>query len=243
MDRILQFNLWGDYAHFKKYYTTTSPLTFEFPPPPTVIGIISAIIGLDKNDNFYLTKFPEDSYKLAIKLDKPVKKVRWSLNLIHTKDIKLFRLIRKRGHEPHTPIRTEFLKDPSFTIYFWHRDDDIYQSLKQRLESHSSVYSISLGLSELLANYEYKGEKTISEYKNEESVQIDSAIPSRYIPQNGIDYEIGKEIFQVNYPVSMNCERVVEKRSEVIFERNGKPIKCSPNIYWQLETGEKIVFF
>ncbi|WP_231717005.1 CRISPR-associated protein Cas5 [Desulfosarcina ovata] len=48
MTRVLAFKLWGDYGHFRKYYTTTSPLTFEFPPPTSVVGIVSAIIGLDK---------------------------------------------------------------------------------------------------------------------------------------------------------------------------------------------------
>ncbi len=37
---VLIFNLWGDLGHFKKPYTTTSPLSFAFPPRPTLAGII-----------------------------------------------------------------------------------------------------------------------------------------------------------------------------------------------------------
>ncbi len=84
MDKILKFKIWGDYAHFKKFYTTTSPLTFEFPPPPTIIGIISAIIGLDKNE--YLEHFQNpDEFKIALSIQNPIKKVRWTQNLIDTK--------------------------------------------------------------------------------------------------------------------------------------------------------------
>lgn len=237
MDRILKFKLWGDYAHFKKYYTTTSPLTFEFPPPPTVIGIISAIIGLDKNE--YLKYFQNpNEYKVAIKLDSPVIKVRWTVNLIDTKHH--FWRIKNR-----TQIRTEFLKNPLYTVYFWHNDNEIYQSLKHHLKNHSSVYSISLGLSELLANFEYLGEEsyTSRRIENDEFIQIDSVVPSNYLPDKGVDYEVGKEIFQVNFPIFMNPERVIEKRAEIIFERNANPIKCKPSSFCQLENGEKIVFF
>ncbi|MDI3478645.1 MAG: CRISPR-associated protein Cas5h, partial [Thermoanaerobacterium sp.] len=32
--KSLIFDIYGDFGHFKKYYTTSSPLTFSFPPPP-----------------------------------------------------------------------------------------------------------------------------------------------------------------------------------------------------------------
>lgn len=50
MNSILVFDLWGDLGHFKKPYTTTSPLSYAFPPRPTVAGIISAIVGLKKEE-------------------------------------------------------------------------------------------------------------------------------------------------------------------------------------------------
>jgi CRISPR-associated protein Cas5h len=236
MDKILKFKLWGDYAHFKKYYTTTSPLTFEFPPPPTLLGIISAIIGLGKSE--YLSHFQNaKEFRLAVCINNPLKKVRWTQNLIDTKHH--FNFIYNR-----TQIRIEFLKDPSFTVCFWHQDNKIYQSLKHHLKNHTSIYSISLGLSELLANYEYLGEPTISEKKNDKFVPIDSVIPVNCIKsQRDIDFGNGQEIFQVNFPVFMNSERVVEKRTKVIFERNANSIKCNPENYWQIESGEKVVFF
>ena len=153
MIKVLVFRLWGDYGHFKKFYTTTSPLTFEFPPPVTVFGIISAIIGLDKDS--YLEEFQDASkYSVAICIEKPVKKVRWTQNLIDTK--RHFWKIHNR-----TQIRTEFLKDPGFKIYFSHHDPKIYDALKGKLMAHKSHYSISLGLSELLADFEFLGEQAI----------------------------------------------------------------------------------
>ena len=43
--KCLVFDIKGDYGHFKKYYTTSSPLTFSIPPRTTVSGMIGALIG------------------------------------------------------------------------------------------------------------------------------------------------------------------------------------------------------
>ena len=48
--KCLVFDIKGDYGHFKKYYTTSSPLTFSIPPRTTVSGMIGALIGLDKEE-------------------------------------------------------------------------------------------------------------------------------------------------------------------------------------------------
>jgi CRISPR-associated protein Cas5h len=234
MDKVLKFKLWGDFAHFKKYYTTTSPLTFEFPPPPTVIGIVSAIIGLDKEE--YLNYFQNyDEYKIALCLNTPVNKVRWTQNLIDTKHH--FWKIHNR-----TQIRIEFLKNPSYIIYFWHANEAIYQTLKEHLKQHKSVYSIGMGLSELLANFAFDGEKSINKSIEGDFVQVNSVVPVSTIAEGAIEYEVGKEIFDVNYPIFMNTNRIVDKRQSLLFERLGKTIKCKPKKHWDVESGEKIVF-
>ena len=236
MSKILVFRLWGDYGHFKKYYTTTSPLTFEFPPPVTVIGIISAIIGLDKDR--YLDSFTDpEKYRIAIGLEAPVNKVRWTQNLIDTK--KHFWKINNR-----TQIRTEFLKKPMFKIYFSHQDASIYNQLKENLQNHRSHYSVSLGLSELLADFEFCGEQEITPMQTQDWQEIKSVVPvSRLLDDSAIQFEAGKEIFKINYPVQMDSNRVVVHREDVIFERRGMTVNCKVSENFQTEEGLSIVFF
>ena len=50
--KVLVFDIYGDLAHFRKFYTTSSPLTFPFPPPSTIKGMLGAIIGVDKKITF-----------------------------------------------------------------------------------------------------------------------------------------------------------------------------------------------
>ena len=235
MNRVLKFKIWGDYAHFKKYYTTTSPLTFEFPPPPTIAGIVSAIIGLDKNE--YLQFFEnENDYKVAIKISSPVKKVRWTQNLIETKFH--FWHIKRR-----TQIRLEFLKDAAFTIYFYHKNMEIYETLKQFLQKHTTTYTISLGLSELLADFEFLGEFEVTEKTTPDWIEINTVFPAAYLQDaNSLDFGISRKIFKINFPLIMNKDRIVTKREFILFENNGKPIKCKIKKYWETKDGERIVF-
>ena len=51
MSKIIIFDIWGDYAHFKKPYTTTSPLTYSIPSRTALTGIIGAIMGIRKDKN------------------------------------------------------------------------------------------------------------------------------------------------------------------------------------------------
>jgi len=236
MSKILIFKLWGDYAHFKKFYTTTSPLTFEFPPPPTLFGIISAIIGLDKTE--YLNYFQKpDEFKLAVRIINPVNKVRWTENLIDTKQH--FWRIKNR-----TQIRTEFLKDPAYMIYFRHNDPFIYDRLKEKLLNHHSVYSVCLGLSELLANFKYIAETGIESVLSDQEIELLTVLPESYLrDETSISFEGNREIFKVNYPILMQPGRIVNKREDILFERNGRPIACNLKRHWITETGEKIVFF
>lgn len=231
MDRVLVFDIWGDYAHFKKYYTTTSPLSFSFPPRTTVAGIISAIIGLDKNE--YLKFFAKKDASIGLRICQPIKKVRIAENLIDTKTAISMGKIKNR-----TQIRFEFLKDPKYRVYINHSDKDMYTKLKDYLKSHKSVFTLSLGLSENLANFEYIGEFLASNKTGQQ--QIDSVIPVDCIIGDRVDFGENGEYFTSTIPVEMSPERIVSEYREVLFERNGRKIKVDIKEYWALSNGENI---
>jgi len=45
--KAVVFDVWSDYAHFRKPYTTTSSLTFTLPPPTAIAGLVGAIMGVE----------------------------------------------------------------------------------------------------------------------------------------------------------------------------------------------------
>ncbi|AZO96391.1 type I-B CRISPR-associated protein Cas5b [Halocella sp. SP3-1] len=234
MSKLLCFDIWAEYAHFKKYYTTTSPLSFSVPPKTTIYGLIGAILGLDKNE--YLDYFQAGQCKLGIQIIKPVKKTRINLNLIDTKTAKMMSRIKNR-----TQIKTEFLKDASYRIFFQHQNQDLYNKLKDFIQAHKSFYSISLGLSENLANFQYVAEYDYQKISdNYEWVDIVTALMiGNFLGQGDIDFnEEGKEYFADKVALEMKPDREVLNYAQIVYERNGQSIKAKPREYCQLTTGE-----
>lgn len=238
--KILVFDIWGDYGHFRKFYTTSSPLTFSFPPPSTLAGILGAIYGVGKDE--YLRVFSPDRCKIALKIVNPVRKVRMGLNHINTKG-GYWTPFSNQYHEPRTQIRTEFLKEPYFRIYLNHEDETVFKTIAELLKGHKSTYTVSLGLSELLADFKYVGEYNSEQKSDNEFVELQTPIVETNLIKNGLEIESMKKYFKEKMPIKMNPERIIEKYDNVIFEPDGKTIKAKVQTFYKLENGENITFF
>ncbi len=238
--KYLVFDIYGDYAHFKKFYTTSSPLTFSFPPPPTVGGMIAAICGIDKKN--YLNTFSSEQCQLAIRILNPVQKIRLGLNHINTKG-NAWQLINKKNHEPRTQIRTEFLKSPHFRIYFSHFNNEVFNKVNLHIQNHWTYYTFSLGLSELIGDYSWVGVFDGKEIYFENPYSIDSVIPMTQINMNQMKIEEGKRYFRERIPTYMDNGRIVKKYEEVLFESEGSSITFKGGKCIELENGEKIAIF
>ena len=236
MNSVLLFDVWGEYGHFRKYYTTTSPLTFAIPPRTALTGLIAGIIGLEKNE--YLKHFSKQKARIAVKVLSPTKKVRFSENLIDTKTADLMGRIKNR-----TQIRFEFLKNPKFRIYFHHTDAIIFRKTREFLEQHKCVYTPCLGLSEHIADFRFVGEFGYSEVKeNEAMVSINSVIPLPDESKVKIDFREPGEYFSEILPVEMDENRTLLEYCKTLYERNGKPIQAGVETFWKLDNDENIVF-
>jgi CRISPR-associated protein Cas5h len=232
-ERILVFDVWGDYAHFRKNYTTSSPLTYSFPPRTALSGLIGAIAGLDKNE--YFRHFLKVNSKIGCKILKPVKKVRIGENLIDTKSAVKMHLIKNR-----TQIRFEFVKDPKYRVYFCHSNKQFYKEIRDLLSNHQSVYTPCLGLSQLICNYHFLGEFGLKR-SAEDLHQIDSVVPGRCLLEPP-EFEEKKEYVSEVMPGEMGEAREVTDYSEILYERNGLSIKAKAKELWEIDNGERILF-
>lgn len=230
-NKVLAFELYADYGQLKKYYTTMSPLSFSIPPGTVLRGILGAIIGIEKNEN------PEyfHDVRLALAVLKPVKKVVIPENLIKTGDSKK----QFSRFAQHKPTIIEFVKDARFRVYVNTDNEDTYNRLKNHLFSHTSVYTISLGISEALANYENAEELTIKNSITGES-EINSIIPVNCI--NDINFE-EVEAFTTKLPMKMMNDREVVEYREFLFERRGLPVQAEVEGLVELSNGDHVVFF
>ena len=234
MDKCITFEIWGEFGHFRKFYTTSSPLTHAFPPKTAIWGMIGAIIGLDKSK--YLEHFQTPEVKCGVQIGSPIIKTMLAVNLIDTKASRFY----YADTSQHTQISLELLKRPKYKILFYHPDNDIYSSLKNNLIEHKTHYTLCLGLSEFIAQFRYIGEFTVLHVPDNNMVRIASIIPTDQIHKYEIedDYEYYKE----TAPAGMDEMRRPTGYQEFLYEKHGKPIMCNPKEYYRLESGENVIF-
>jgi len=239
---VLVFDIWGDYGHFRKFYTTSSPLSFAFPPPPTVAGILGAICGVGKDE--YLNVFSREKTRIGIRLLNPVKKTRMGINFSETKGSNLKVPMSDKNLAPRTQIRVEFVKDPCYRIYVYHEDKNIMTNIKNLLKAHKTVFTVSLGLSELIADFRFIGVYTAERISaNGNFLDLTTVFLTEQLLPEGLAIEEDKKYFKERIPVAMTSDRVVEKYSDVIFESQGKTIKAKLKEAYRLSNGEIAALF
>lgn len=225
IEKVLVFDVWGDYAHFRKIETTTSPLTYSIPTGTSLLGLVSAMVGLERDS--YYEIFSSKNTRYAIRIINPIKKVRINLSLIDTKKGLYLWDIKKN---PRTLIPFEFLKNSRYRIYFWTEHSGIYKKLKLFLERHQSFYTPYLGISELIANFEYVREFDDIEMRkgNAELHTVLRKDKANFIVEEGKRYGLER------IPLFMDNNRVVREYADIIFELNGKSLRISETEFYKI---------
>lgn len=244
MKKGVMFELEGDYAHFRKIYTTTSSLTYGIPPKTALSGLISAILGLDRDS--YYEKFSNERFQVAIDLKKPLKKDKVNKNQLK---------IKKRssgvvGYNKDWPseleriqVPFEVVKKPKYQIYFSHSNEKLLKEVRNNLKEGKSIYTPYLGISEFIAQFRYEGEFETRKKKKKEE-KIDSVVPEPFldkiIPEEEKKYEREKVPAEMGL-IEKGKERKTTSYKSIVFETQGTPITVENPQYHEI--GDKSVLF
>ena len=238
-DRVIVFDVWSDYAHFRRFETTTSPLTYPFPTGTAIAGLLAAILGLPRDS--YYTLFSRDNIEYSIRILNPVKKTVIPETIIKT-DEGFYLWDIKDEQKRRAPTPYEFVKNPKYRIYVRFRNSSLkklYEKLKRFLENHQAVYTPYLGLTEMIANFKFIGDLQIIPIQIKDKIKDLHSVARidtiKIIPEEGKRY--GRE----TVPLYMDRDRKVLEHCNVVYEVNGKPVKIrSGTIY---EVGDEYVSF
>ncbi len=216
--RCLAFDIQGEYGHFKKTYSPASPVSYPFPPPTAVLGMLGAILGYGKEE--YHQKLDWQQVQIGVRLLRPVQIFRAAINLINTKESDpYFRPIL--GKNTHSQIPFEFLKFPSFRIYLSGLSEQNADTLKNYLTNNQTVYTPTLGLADCLADIEWVGEFALESH-HEKTWQTHCVIPTQ--TDLKIRYEDRRRYHRLRVPTEMDEKRVVHRYQEVVLAEDTKPI-------------------
>ncbi len=224
--RVVVFDIWADYAQFKKPFTTMSPQTFALPPGTALVGLLAAIVGLDKQR--YWEEFNPGKYWLAVGPRVPIKKVVIPINLLKTTSPKHF-----FRYEAHKPSTVEFLKAPAYRCYF-HWEHPLFEELERRLTRHEPYYTISLGQACNLANFRFRGSFNAQKVQDDAWITLNSAVPREMVKE--MDFT-NRRIFSNRLPLIMKPSpesRELAVVKDVLFPADGQPLRARVTHYYEL---------
>lgn len=252
-DKVLIFDLVGPMAHFRAFYTNSSSLSYGFPPRTTIIGIISAILGYERDS--YYEKLGIDKCKIALSVKSPIRKLIQTVNYIRTKKedgfvsyegvLKAYLNAEIQTYQtPLEIILPESSKELRYRVYFWHQNKELVKGLKSKLENSKSHFSISFGISEFLAWYEYIGEEEI---KEPNSLGVSTIIGESFSDHIDFQGSIGASLLIEKMPLELEFDqmekvRKLKSQKRFVYDKNGKTIKFKnlKNVFYVME--DNIVF-
>lgn len=140
---VVSFELEGDFAAFRDPSVTTNQTVYTIPSKSALIGLIGALIGIDRsnsNDELYCQDYLSllRLTTIGIKVGSTPQKVTFFTNHRSLKEGKI------------KPFKTELLVSPRYTI-FVSSEDRIAQKLLAVLENRSFKYCPTLGHAYCLA--------------------------------------------------------------------------------------------
>ena len=247
---ILIFDISSEYGHFRKYNTTTSPLSYSIPTRTAIAGFLGAILGMEREvaDGVYPEGaipvqefFSKANSEIAIQVINPVKKENVAMNLINTK--KSFYDLTRAGR---TQIEFELVKHAKYRIYLaLNNNEAVFKELKERIKSKNHHFSPYLGLAQFTATIDFVDVKPAEfiENRDKQFIEISTAVNlSKLKEEQPIDFDYSAMYSANNMPIEMNRNREVQEYSEVLIEKNGNPVKAKVENYFNIEKYGNILF-
>ncbi len=212
---VFVFELSGKFAHWKKFYTNSSSLTYYFPPRTSIIGIIASV--LEMNRDSYYERFNKENLDVGVALKTRIKRKITSVNYINTKD-------KNKGH---TQIKLEALlpldlkkEKIVYKIYLRAKNEKILKLIKTLKEK---VKDKKLGYGVYLGQRQFRGDLTlIGEYEEKEVENAKEVLTVCLKKNIQGTLEFDNSFFVKDLmPCDFNSKREIKETEEILCNLNG----------------------
>ncbi|MGB3183572.1 MAG: type I-B CRISPR-associated protein Cas5b [Cyclobacteriaceae bacterium] len=252
-EEVLAFTLRGEYGHFRKFNTTTSPLSYSLPGPTALAGVLGAVLGIEREDSkgklpgggeALREAFAPKRCRWAVQVIHPVKKVYIGFNLINTKAFADYYNLDGRANKGRTQVEFELLKDLAYRIYLqW--DHPRRDELAERLAARRHHFTPYLGLSQFTAELDGEGTERLKQVVSENEYEAcHSAVNLNLLQGEGrlIDFGDEQHYHTDTLPLEMNMKREIGRYGEVLLETKGNAVQVKGAELYCTEAGQHIQF-
>lgn len=222
---LLAFTLTGPMGHFRKFYSNTSALTYPFPPPTTLRGLVAGLLGR-RRDTYYEDLSSERLW-IAVRMLAPVRIRTYTVNYLFTKNNALY----DKGAGTQIPMGWVLPRPPArrlrYRVYVSTPDRSLWDALERTFSRRTFHWPPYLGITEALAWIEsdlWIGE--VSYAVHEEPVPLLTPVVQhpemRLEPEPGIRLLLDRCTLDF-LPRPYRAPRAVV---HVVYEDTGKPFRA-----------------
>lgn len=239
--KIAIFRYRARFGHFLRAEANASAPTYPVPPRTALLGLIGAVLGMDKDEpqgdlsEAYLAlggRIPRTIWHTAkLRKDPPVPLPR----VIRAKQ----RIDKKTRPEMGTLIPQEWLWNPEFAVYAA-LPGPYQEELTSRIREQRWHFTPCMGLSEMIADLDFmeeteanqlpKGDYKVSTVVLQKGTQINDEAA----------FKKGLTVQMLRMPRSVSSDRVF-KHATYYVERDGNPIFVKTDLAWKVR--EQTVIF
>lgn len=245
IEEIISFDLYGKTAHFRKYYSSSTALSYTLPPKTTILGLIGAIIGLPRDS--YYDEF--DDWYVSVQIISPVRKIFQKMNFLKVEDTKIG-IEKTNSHVTGELQRTQVSFEVvapidlrkgvvKYRIYIGVSDtsDERYMKLKKFLSNDYNTFGISLGAANMLGfveNYCSKCEFQSINLGNMVDIHSWAQTKMIQLQTSSKNFEVEQDTIPLKFE-SETKDNIVIRRASIVKELiypttlNGMPVKILNN--------------
>ncbi len=229
---VISFDITGKIAHFRKYYTNNTALSFSIPPRTSIMGMLAAIRGLKKDSYYEL--FSSENIDIGVAVLTKIKKTIHRINLLKIESISDFRGKSGRTQVPYEVVTGEDIKKTMVTYRIFLRRKKMslfdFEQLKSAIQSRNNQYALSLGAANFNANIlNYKEYQAIERCAQDELELFYSAINADDVEEikllkdrKGHIAIVEEELMPADFVANDN--RMLQKMNRMLFSLSESPL-------------------
>jgi CRISPR-associated protein Cas5h len=213
-DTILELKLAGSLAHYRKFYTNASSLTYSIPPRTSLCGLVASILKMPRDSYYDALSSRNLGVAIAIAPNPGFRRQFFTTNYVGNDKL-------VNDVSGHKQCRLELLMpapgyELSWNIYLGFKEDSgtITHELKERIEKQNLGYDLYLGQRQFRANISLIDSYDVQRFKSvPESEYVDSVIAKNQI----VDLDLAS--YKINIE-RMPMEQALETKGKKSYRRS-----------------------
>ena len=249
---ILQIDIGGNMAHFRKYYANNTAMSFCLPPRTTAMGMLAACMGLPKES--YHQSLSSENIRIGVRLLTPIKKQFHRLNFLKITGKNDFDGRQGRIQTPFEVVSgLNIGRDEVIYRIFVSPNEEgisIFEQLKKAILLNQKVYPLCLGVANFTAyikSFHLFDAENIQEISTDKEVEIHAAIPSKEIKTLNFNKLLPSGHFQsLEEEMSpqdfvANDSREVRKMCTLLSSTSGHPLNVKlKRAFYQISNSKEV---